>query len=318
MTGDCHAPFCGSPGVRFPRATRRCGDGPAGAGLERRRPLRPLRQEIRAGPACPAPGAARPVTLVPGAQMTDARERVNWRPILRRRNEITRIRYQVPGSLRYFQGARAPEDLDIGCAPASDTRRRERPPAQLQDRQQGNPSLHGTRGGPLRPQLEHHLHCPFPQLSGMWLPGYHEPQLSQRSRPPRNPGQSRSRSRTGTLPGRMRRARRPGSRSGQAPVVQVLPARLSVPGVQWRRRMGSIGRRAARAGLLSLASGWQWLPGGAQCPGCRTPRQAPPSMPPRRHRTGRVRQDAWPLARMRPGTHVVGRHIPPRHPRTGS
>jgi len=21
--GDCHAPFCGSPGVRFPRATRR-------------------------------------------------------------------------------------------------------------------------------------------------------------------------------------------------------------------------------------------------------------------------------------------------------
>jgi hypothetical protein len=27
MTGDCHVPFCGSPGVRFPRATRRskCG-----------------------------------------------------------------------------------------------------------------------------------------------------------------------------------------------------------------------------------------------------------------------------------------------------
>ena len=23
VTGDCHAPFCGSPGVRFPRATRR-------------------------------------------------------------------------------------------------------------------------------------------------------------------------------------------------------------------------------------------------------------------------------------------------------
>jgi len=22
MTGDCHVPFCGSPGVRFPRATR--------------------------------------------------------------------------------------------------------------------------------------------------------------------------------------------------------------------------------------------------------------------------------------------------------
>ena len=22
MTGDCHAGFCGSPGVRFPRATR--------------------------------------------------------------------------------------------------------------------------------------------------------------------------------------------------------------------------------------------------------------------------------------------------------
>jgi RNA-directed DNA polymerase len=24
VTGDCHAPFCGSPGVRFPRATRHC------------------------------------------------------------------------------------------------------------------------------------------------------------------------------------------------------------------------------------------------------------------------------------------------------
>lgn len=24
MTGDCHAPFCGSTGVRFPRATRPC------------------------------------------------------------------------------------------------------------------------------------------------------------------------------------------------------------------------------------------------------------------------------------------------------
>jgi hypothetical protein len=23
VTGDCHAPFCGSPGVRIPRATRR-------------------------------------------------------------------------------------------------------------------------------------------------------------------------------------------------------------------------------------------------------------------------------------------------------
>ena len=34
------------------------------------------------------------------------------------------------------------------------------------------------------------LHCPFPQLSGMRLPGYHEPQPSQRSQPPRNPGQS--------------------------------------------------------------------------------------------------------------------------------
>ena len=22
MTGDCHVPFCGSPGVKFPRATR--------------------------------------------------------------------------------------------------------------------------------------------------------------------------------------------------------------------------------------------------------------------------------------------------------
>ncbi len=26
MTGDCHAPFCGSPGVRFPRATRHSKD----------------------------------------------------------------------------------------------------------------------------------------------------------------------------------------------------------------------------------------------------------------------------------------------------
>src|SRR5436189_6373191 len=25
MTGDCHVPFCGSPGVRSPRATRRLG-----------------------------------------------------------------------------------------------------------------------------------------------------------------------------------------------------------------------------------------------------------------------------------------------------
>jgi hypothetical protein len=29
VTGDCHAPFCGSPGVRFPRATRRV-IGPVG------------------------------------------------------------------------------------------------------------------------------------------------------------------------------------------------------------------------------------------------------------------------------------------------
>ncbi len=26
MTGDCHAPFCGSPGAKFPRATRHCKD----------------------------------------------------------------------------------------------------------------------------------------------------------------------------------------------------------------------------------------------------------------------------------------------------
>ncbi len=27
VTGDCHAPFCGGPGARFPRATRHCKDG---------------------------------------------------------------------------------------------------------------------------------------------------------------------------------------------------------------------------------------------------------------------------------------------------
>ena len=27
MTGDCHAPFRGGPGARFPRATRHCKDG---------------------------------------------------------------------------------------------------------------------------------------------------------------------------------------------------------------------------------------------------------------------------------------------------
>src|ERR1700728_2349198 len=42
----------------------------------------------------------------------------------------------------------------------------------------------------LRPHFEDHSHCPFPQLSGMLLPGYHETLLSQRSQPPRNPGQS--------------------------------------------------------------------------------------------------------------------------------
>jgi RNA-directed DNA polymerase len=26
VTGDCHAPFCGGPGARFPRATRHCKD----------------------------------------------------------------------------------------------------------------------------------------------------------------------------------------------------------------------------------------------------------------------------------------------------
>lgn len=30
MTGDCHAPFCGGPGVRFPRATRRLRNGEQG------------------------------------------------------------------------------------------------------------------------------------------------------------------------------------------------------------------------------------------------------------------------------------------------
>ena len=35
-----------------------------------------------------------------------------------------------------------------------------------------------------------HLHCPFPQLRGMRLASYHEPQPSQRSQPPKNPGQS--------------------------------------------------------------------------------------------------------------------------------
>jgi hypothetical protein len=32
VTGDCHAPFCGSPGVRFPRATRHLVEG--GQGLD--------------------------------------------------------------------------------------------------------------------------------------------------------------------------------------------------------------------------------------------------------------------------------------------
>jgi hypothetical protein len=40
------------------------------AGLEHRRPLRPLRQEIRAGPSLPVPGAARPMAPWPGAQRT--------------------------------------------------------------------------------------------------------------------------------------------------------------------------------------------------------------------------------------------------------
>ena len=53
-----------------------------------------------------------------------------------------------------------------------------------------DPGDRPTRVPCLRPQLEDHLHCPFPQLSGMRLPGYHEPQPSQRSQPPRNPGQS--------------------------------------------------------------------------------------------------------------------------------
>src|SRR5438552_6495352 len=53
-----------------------------------------------------------------------------------------------------------------------------------------DPGDRPTRVTCLRPQLEDHLHCPFPQLSGMRLPGYHEPQLSQRSQPPTNPGRS--------------------------------------------------------------------------------------------------------------------------------
>src|ERR1700685_483052 len=42
-----------------------------------------------------------------------------------------------------------------------------------------DPGDRPTRVPCLRPQVEDHLHCPFPQLSGMRLPGYHEPQLSQ-------------------------------------------------------------------------------------------------------------------------------------------
>jgi hypothetical protein len=53
-----------------------------------------------------------------------------------------------------------------------------------------DPGDRPTRFSCFRTELEDHLHCPFPQLSGMRLPGYHEPQLSQRSQPPRNPGQS--------------------------------------------------------------------------------------------------------------------------------
>jgi len=38
-----------------------------------------------------------------------------------------------------------------------------------------NPGDRPTRVPCLRPQLEDHLRCPFPQLIGIWLPGYHEP-----------------------------------------------------------------------------------------------------------------------------------------------
>ena len=53
-----------------------------------------------------------------------------------------------------------------------------------------DPGDRPTRFSCFRTELEDHLYCPFPQLSGMRLPGYHEPQLSQRSQPPKNPGQS--------------------------------------------------------------------------------------------------------------------------------
>lgn len=33
MTGDCHARFCGSPGVRFPRATQGAVIASFGAGV---------------------------------------------------------------------------------------------------------------------------------------------------------------------------------------------------------------------------------------------------------------------------------------------
>ena len=45
-----------------------------------------------------------------------------------------------------------------------------------------------TRVPCLRTQLEDHLHCPFPQLSGMRLCGYHEPQPSQKVTASKEPG----------------------------------------------------------------------------------------------------------------------------------
>ena len=35
MTGDCHAGICGSPGVRFPRATRPSELGLVGVGMRK-------------------------------------------------------------------------------------------------------------------------------------------------------------------------------------------------------------------------------------------------------------------------------------------
>src|SRR6266851_4762470 len=49
-------------------------------------------------PACPARGAARPVVTAPAHERTPGNE-VNWRSIVRRRSEITRIRYEEVSTL---------------------------------------------------------------------------------------------------------------------------------------------------------------------------------------------------------------------------